>query len=207
MRVDGLASSVTAFDRELRDPVRTGQRGRPRLVAIGPVLLLVQILKSRSGSRLVGIARRVVRGPAEAIAAAILATGTGTDINTASIERLNATFRAGISPLVRRGRAAVRGEKVLTSWMMLMGCSYNCCCERASLRVAGLVESGRKWQERTPAMAAGLTDHCWTMQEMLSSAIPFAGLGRPEETRSTSEATGGRSMTTVPWGAIKPTRS
>ena len=177
--VDGLASYVTAFDRVFRDPVRSGRRGRPRLVAVGQ-LLLGQVIKSRSGHRLVGIARRAVRGTAEAITAAILATGTGTDINTAYIERLNATFRARISPLVRRGRATVRGEKVLTNWMMLMGCSYNFCCEHASLRVAGSEESGRRWQERTPAMAAGLTDHCWSLQELLSFAIPLPAWVAPK---------------------------
>ncbi len=54
-----------------------------------------------------------------------------------------------------------------------MGCSYNFCCEHATLRVAASVESGRKWQERTPALAAGLTDHLWSMREMLSHTIPL----------------------------------
>ena len=170
--VDGLASYVTASAQVFRDPVRTGRRGRPRLVAVGESLL-GRVIKSRSGHRLVGIARRAVRATAEAITAAILATGTGTDINTAYIERLDATFRARISPLVRRGRATVGGEEVLTSWMMLMGRSCNSCCHPASLRVGPPAESGRTWQERTPAMAADLTDHRWTMQEMLSFAIPL----------------------------------
>jgi transposase-like protein len=170
--VDGLASYVTAFDRVFRDPVRTGRRGRPRLVPMGE-LLLGQVIKHRSGRHLVALTRRAVRGTAEAITATIVATGTGTDINTAYIERLNATFRARLCPLVRRGRATVRSERVLTNWMFLMGCSYNFCCEHASLRVAASPESGRKWQERTPAMAAGLTDHRWGMEEMLSFAIPL----------------------------------
>jgi len=170
--VDGLASYVTAFDRVFRDPVRTGRRGRPRLAAVGP-LLLGQVIKSRSGHRLVGITRRAVRGSVEAITAAILASGTGTGINTAYIERLNATFRARMSPLVRRGRATVRGEVVLSGWMYLMGCSYNFCCPHASLREKAPAGSGRKWRERTPAMAAGLTDHCWSMKELLNSPIPL----------------------------------
>ena len=34
----------------------------------------------------------------------------------------------------------------------------------------------RKWQQRTPAMAAGLTDHIWTLEELLSYRIlPFGG--------------------------------
>jgi len=170
--VDGLASYVTAFIRVFRDPVRTGQAGRPRLVAL-PGLLLGQVIKHHRGRRLVSVTRRVVLGTAQAITGVLAATGTGTGINTAYIERLNATFRSALCPLVRRGRAIVRGEGVLTGWMYLVGCAYNFCWEHDSLRIAGAPGAGLKWRARTPAMAAGLTDHAWTMHELLSAAIPL----------------------------------
>jgi len=170
--VDGLASYVTAFTRVFRDPVRTGRAGRPRLAAL-PGLLLGQVIKHHSGRRLVGVTRRVVLGTAEAIAAALSATGTGTGINTSYIERLNATFRSALCPLVRRGRAIVRGEGVLTGWMYLVGCAYNFCWEHDSLRIAAPAGERFKWRVRTPAMAAGLTDHRWTMRELLSYSIPL----------------------------------
>jgi transposase-like protein len=170
--VDGLASYVTAFTRVFRDPVRTGKSGRPRLVAI-PGLLLGQVIKHHAGRRLVSVTRRVVLGTAEAIAAVLAATGTGTGINTAYIERLNATFRVALCPLARRGRALVRGEGVLTGWMYLVGCAYNFCWEHDSLRVAAEPGERLKWRARTPAMAAGLTDHRWTMHELLSQPIPL----------------------------------
>ena len=170
--VDGLASYVTAFARVFRDPVRTGRAGRPRLVPTTG-LLLGQVIKHHVGRRLVGITRRVVRGSAGAIAAVLAATGTGTGINTASIERLNATFRGAMSPLTRRGRAIARNADVLTAGMYLVGCAYNFCWVHDSLRLTAGPEQRRKWQERTPAMAAGLTDHRWTMHEWLSSAIPL----------------------------------
>jgi len=170
--VDGLASYVTAFARVFRDPVRTGRRGRPRLAAI-PGLLLGQVVKHRSGRRLVDVTRRVVRGTAEAIAGVLSATGTGTAINTSSIERLNATSRASMCPLVRRGRAIARGEGVLTGWMDLVGCAYTFCWDHDSLRVAAEPGGRLKWKDRTPAMAAGLTDHRWTMHELLSQPIPL----------------------------------
>jgi transposase-like protein len=170
--VDGLASYVTAFVRVFRNPVRTGKAGRPRLAAI-PGLLLGQVIKHHSGRRLVGVTRRAVLGTAQAIAAVLTATGTGTGINTSYIERLNATFRAALSPLVRRGRAIVRGEGVLTGWMYLVGCAYNFCWNHDSLRVAAPPGERLKWCDRTPAMAAGLTDHQWTMRELLSCPIPL----------------------------------
>ena len=169
--VDGLASYVTAFSRVFRDPERTGKRGRPRMKAI-PGLLLGRVIKHHSGRRLVDVTRRVVLGTAEAIAGVLSATGTGAGINTSYIERLNATFRAAMCPLVRRGRAIVRGEGVLTGWMYLVGCAYNFCWEHDSLRVAAPRGDRLKWRERTPAMAAGLTDHRWTMHELLSQPIP-----------------------------------
>jgi transposase-like protein len=113
--VDGLASYVTAFTRVSRDPARTGRRGRPRLKAI-PGLLLGQVIGHHSGRRLVDVTRRVVRGTAEASASVLSATGTGTGINTSYIERLNATSRASMCPLVRRGRAIARGEGVLSGF-------------------------------------------------------------------------------------------
>jgi transposase-like protein len=170
--VDGLASYVTAFTRVFRDPVRTGRAGRPRLVAI-PGLLLGQVIKHRAGRRLVSVTRRAVRGTVEAIAAVLQATGTGTGINTSYIERLNATFRAALCPLVRRGRALVRGEGVLIGWMYLVGCASNFCWEHDGLRVAAGPGERLKWRARTAALAAGLTDHRWTMRELLSSPIPL----------------------------------
>src|SRR3954465_3988215 len=160
--VDGLASYVTAFARVFRDPVRTGRRGRPRLEAI-PGLLLGQGIKHHSGRRLGDAPRRRVVGTAEAIALVLAATGTGAGINTSYIERLNATFRASMCPLVGRGRAIARGEGVLTGWMDLVGCAYTRCWEQASPRVTAEPGGRLKWRDRTPAMAAGLTDHRWTM--------------------------------------------
>jgi transposase-like protein len=169
--VDGLASYVTAVRRVFRDPVRTGRAGRPRLRAV-PGLLLGQVIKHREKRRVVGMTRRVVLGTAAAIAAVLLATGTGTGINTAYIERLNATFRGAMAPLVRRGRALAHTEATLTAGMFLVGCAYNFCWEHEGLRRKTGEAGGRKWEDRTPAMAAGLTDHRWTMAELLSHRVP-----------------------------------
>src|ERR671914_1007661 len=80
--VDGLANYVTAFLRVFRDPLRTGRRGRPRLVT-EPSLLIGQVIKRYARRRVVKVVHRVVRGTAQAIARVLKATG-GTVINTAS---------------------------------------------------------------------------------------------------------------------------
>jgi len=171
--VDGLASYVSAFGRVFRTPVHTGRRGRPRLIP-EKGLLIGQVVKHYARRHVVSVTRRVVQGTPEAIAAMLATTGGGTGINTAYIERLNATFRSCLVPLVRRGRALAHKEAGLTAAIYLVGCAYNFSWTHASLRQLAGPTSRRRWQERTPAMAAGLTDHCWTMSEVLSYQIPLS---------------------------------
>jgi hypothetical protein len=177
--VDGWASSVTAFLRLFRHPVCTGRRGRPRLV-LEPGLLLGQMVKRYARRRVVSVERRVIRGTEGAIGAVLAATKSGRGINTASIERLNATFRASLAPLVRRGRAIARTEAVLTAGMWLVGCAYNFCWLHERLRVAAPAGACGKWQERTPAMAAGLTNHRWTMRELMRYQVPLPAWVAPK---------------------------
>jgi transposase-like protein len=170
--VDGLASYVSALLRVFRHKGATGRRGRPRLV-VEPGLLIGQVIKRYARRRVVKVVHRVVRGTAQAIAKMLNATGGGTVINTAYIERLNATFRSALAPLARRGRAIAHTEAVLTAGMYLVGCAYNFCWYHDSLRLVAPENAPRKWRERTPAMAAGLTDHRWTLRELLLLKIPL----------------------------------
>lgn len=177
--VDGLSSYVTAFLRVFRNPVHTGRRGRPRLV-LEKGFMLGQVIKQYARRRVVSVVQRVVRGTSASIGAVLAATGGGKAINTAYIERLNATFRAALVPLVRRGRALLHKESLLTAGMFLVGCAYNFVWYHDSLRLPAPEGSGRKWQERTPAMAAGLTDHPWTMTELLSYQVPLPAWVAPK---------------------------
>lgn len=170
--VDGLSSYVTAFRRVFRRPMHTGHRGRPRLVP-EPGLLLAQVVKQYAQRHVVSVSRRVVQGSVEAVGAVIAAPHSGTDINTADIERLNATFRSALAPLTRRGRAIAHTDAVLTAGMDLVGCADNFCWVHASLRQPAPDGARLKWEERTPAMAAGLTDHCWTLSELLHYQVPL----------------------------------
>lgn len=159
--VDGWAPYVTAILRVFRDPVRTGQRGRPQLRR-WPGLALAQVVKhTAERRRLVGITRHVVCGAAEQVTACF---GEGV-INTAWIERLNGTFRARLCALVRRGRALARQTATLHGATYLTGAVYNFCTPHGTL-------SFRAHRPTTPAMAAGLTDHCWSLQELLRYRVP-----------------------------------
>jgi transposase-like protein len=177
--VDGLSSYVTAFRRVFRDPVYTGRRGRPRLV-LAPGFQLGQVVKQYVQRRVVSVQQRVVEGTATGIAAVLATTGTGHGIHTAYIERFNATMRSALAPLVRRGRAIAHKGETLQAGMYLVGCAYNFCWDHASLRLAAPPGSGRQWLYRTPAMAAGLTDHHWSLRELLSYQVPLPAWAPPK---------------------------
>ncbi len=178
--VDGFAAYVGAVRAVFRVAVRSGRPGRPRLV-LPETVLLAQVVKSHNGRHLVNVTRRVVFGTAEAVADTITATRGGTQINTSYIERLNATFRTALAPLTRRGRRLAHGAALLTSGMWLVGTTYNFCWPHASLRLPAL--EGRTWQERTPAIVAGLTDHVWTVEELLRyRVLPMTGASMPRQT-------------------------
>lgn len=184
--VDGLASYVKAFLRVFRNPLRTGKPGRPQLL-LAEGLLIGQVVKQYAKRRVSGVTKRVAHGTTEAIDATFKRLGGGNGINTSYIERLNATFREHLTVLTRRGRAIAHQERVVQSAMYLVGCSYNFCWHHASLRLRAPAGADHKWQERTPAMAAGLTDHRWTLSELLHFKVapppwvPPKRRGRPRK--------------------------
>jgi len=187
---DGLISYPRQALRCFRQPVRTGVRGRPRLI-LPPGMLIAQAIKRYTKRRVRAVERRIVRGSATAVAAVLTTTQGKTTavVNTAYIERLNATFRARLALLVRRDRALVRQVATLEGagalwarWLVwLVGTAYNFCAPH------------RRLDNRTPAHAAGLTDHCWTIHELLTFPVPLPQVrrrGRPpnwfrEMTRAT----------------------
>lgn len=173
LAVDGLASYVTAFRKAFRAalPRRKGELGRPQLVA-WPNVAIVQVVKQRIDGCL-NVSRRIVQGSETMVQALIQKTqGTGM-INTAYIERFNATFRQRLNCLVRRTRTLARKAQTLEVGMYVVGCFYNFCIPHHSLRLKLSVGRFRhRWVQRTPAIAAGLADHIWTPAELFAFHIP-----------------------------------
>jgi transposase-like protein len=155
--VDGLKSYVSQFLRVFRHG-RTLPGGGGRL-EIDADFQIAQGIKRRQRGRCVEIVRRVVRGSWQKVMEVLHRTQTGQQIHTAYIERLNGMFRSWLHGLVRRGRQAWYDPKRLEKGMWLVGVKYNYCRYHSSLK-EGKVQS-------TPAMAAGLTDRQWTLQEVL----------------------------------------
>ena len=117
--------------------------------------------------------RRIVQGAKDMVECLIEKTQGKGVINTAFIERLNATFRQRINSLTRRTRTLAQRTETLVAGMYLVGCFYNFCDYHHSLRLKLSVGSfGYRWVQRTPAIASGLTDHQWTPAELFNFKVP-----------------------------------
>jgi hypothetical protein len=176
---DGLLSYPKQALRVFRLPERTGQRGHPRMLPPAG-LLIAQMIKRYAQQRMVEVERRVVHGADAAVVATLCATqGAATAvINTAYIERLNATFRARLASLARRTRAGVHRHDTLEGGMWLVGTTYNFCRPHRSLRRLHDPDAlpACRWSDRTPAQAAGLADHPWSAHELLIFPVPGVGI-------------------------------
>jgi hypothetical protein len=173
LAVDGLPGYVKAFGRSFRTKLpRCGRQGRSKWHAWSQVAM-VQVIKRRLPTGL-EIERRIAQGNPDQVTRLIAATQNGSGvINTAYIERLNATFRAHLAWLSRRTRHLAQQSATLTAGMFVTGCFYNLCDPHHALRCRLSVgEFGHRWVQRTPAIAAGLTDHMWTAAELLTYRVP-----------------------------------
>ena len=128
-------------------------------------------MKRYERRRVVEVERRIVQGSAAQVEQIRCRSQGNGVINTAYIERLNATFRERLLSLTRRGRALARQTCTLRHGMYLIGTVYNFCTPHASLRLTKTVANGA-CVDQTPAMAAGITDHSWHVRELLSFHVP-----------------------------------
>jgi hypothetical protein len=167
---DGWVSSIRAMRETLRDPVHPGKHGRPRLRPWRHVLL-AQVVQRYERRRVVDTDRRIIDGtPARVETRRRRSQGVGVS-NTADMERLTAPFRAHLAPLARRSRALARRTLTLQHGMYLLATVYNLCTPQASLGLA-MLGADRRSAPQTPAMAAGITDHCWSVQHLVSYHVP-----------------------------------
>ena len=139
--------------------------------------LYAQVIKTVRRRRLVRVRHRVVFGTLEAVQHVLAACGW--QINTAFVERLNLSLRQHVAAIGRRVATLCKGEDGLRQQLGLYHVYYNFCLPHASLRHPLLqpepthgTGSAKRWQPRTPAMAAGLTDHIWTLREVLLFRVP-----------------------------------
>jgi IS1 family transposase len=160
-------------------PERKRERGpapKPRWMPL-PELLYAQVVKSYRRRRIMGVKYGVVFGTMERVQQVLSACGR--KINTAFVERLNLDIRQRVAAVGRRVNTLCQGEDGLRQQLVVYQVYYNFCLPHASLRQPLLVPeptngsgSAKVWRPCTPAMAAGLTDHVWSLKEVLLYRVP-----------------------------------
>jgi IS1 family transposase len=179
---DGFKEYATAllahFGQWVQPPRRqaTGPVPKPRWMPL-PQLRYAQVVKSYRRRRVVRVSHRVVFGTLAAVEQVLAAQSW--HINTAFIERINLTIRQHVAAVGRRVMTLCKGEDGLHQQLALYQTYYNFCLPHASLRQSlphpeptHGSGSAKRWRPRTPAMAAGLTDHVWTLREVLRFRVP-----------------------------------
>jgi hypothetical protein len=148
-------------------PPRTGKPGRPRAPYQVPPegLNYAVVTKRREKGRVVEVGTRVVFGTVASVLMALSLSKVSRSINTAFIERENGTDRH------RNARKARKTYRFSKDWRYheavtyLTLYAYNFCWP---VRTLAIKDEGGHRQPRSPAMAAGLADHVWTMREWIT---------------------------------------
>jgi IS1 family transposase len=163
-----------AYEEAIRDaygtrvvPPRTGRPGRPRKphTAVSPGVTYATVHKERENNRVVQVSTRVVFGTADAVASALASSAVSRSVNTCLVERHNGTDRNRCSRKVRKTYGFSKDWEVHRAASVFSYFSYNFCWPVRTLRVKG---EGGRWRPRTPAMAAGVADRVWSLNEWLT---------------------------------------
>jgi IS1 family transposase/transposase-like protein len=170
---------------EWYQPERHGTRGaypkprrRPR-----PGLLYAQVVKKRSKGRVVEVGTHVVFGTQDAVAACLATSPVSQTVNTSFVERDNLTQRQSNRRLTRRTHAFSKDLMWFEKQLWVSLAYYHLVLPHRRLQAplptpepTRGVGSPRQWRPVTPAMAAGLTDHVWTTNALLSYRVSAAFL-------------------------------
>jgi IS1 family transposase len=156
---DGWQPYADIIRRLYRRPVRTGKRGRPPL-RVPAGARLTQTIKRRSRrGRLARVETRATIGPALA------------QPHPVHVERQNGVLRDRLNCLTRKTHAFAKDPATWDACVGLAVFEHNWLRSHVALRVP-VAAPDRRYDQRTPAMALGLTDHRWSWTEFLVRHVP-----------------------------------
>lgn len=149
------------------------KRGRPKKPRLRPPpgLKYAQVIKHRRKGRVVSISTKVIFGKQEEIETLLEASPVSKSVNTSFIERNNLTLRQYSRRLGRKTNGFSKDISKLEAQLYLALGYYHFVKEHFGLRQAS-TDNSKKWLQRTPAMAAGITDHIWSTRELLIYRVP-----------------------------------
>ena len=154
------------YGREQPQPKRPGP-GRPPQpkTVMPPELCYATVRRRREQGRVVEVVRTVVFGTIALLHALLRRSTVSTTINTSFVERHNGTDRHQNARKHRKTYGFSKEIELHHAASYFIGYSSNFCWCVRTLR---LRDADGGWQPRTPAMAAGLTDHVWDLWEWLT---------------------------------------
>jgi len=162
-------------------PPRKGSRGRlPKRIRIPPSeLVYTQVVKVRQNRRIVEVKKKIVFGDEKKLSSLLAESPVSSTVNTSFVERDNLTQRQANRRLTRRSNGFSKNLAWFEKQLWLSLAYYHLVLPHQSLCKELLnseptlgTGSRRRWQQRTPAMAAGITDHIWSTSELLSYRVP-----------------------------------
>jgi IS1 family transposase len=156
-----------------------GRRRQRRRWQVAAGLLYGQAKKTYRRRRLVRVTPTMRCGSRAALRQALTLLGLSGRLNTAFVERVNLTLRQGVAALTRRTWATAQRTQHLTCHLEWWRAYYHFVRPHRGLRVALVPPvarrgrgGARRYRQRTPAMAAGLTGRPWTARELLLLPLP-----------------------------------
>jgi hypothetical protein len=193
---DGWAAYPGSIRRAFREKVKKLAGVGRAALEVWPHLHIGTVIKRTKKKRVVEITRQMAHGLLDQAEQLLQLSGGGNVLNTAFIERLNGTMRERLASLTRKCRHSASRLHALHTGMYLIGCTYNFCWAHHELRKA------KHWGRAcTPAMASGLTDHVWSVCELLSYKVAPSPWIEPKR-RGRPKKQGGQ--TVIPTNCQKP---
>jgi len=158
--IDEAMVEVYGVVPEYKGVGRPPTRKRPQ-----PGWQYLQVVKQRENGRVVGTQSRVIYGDEDEVLKLL-----GKSI--AYVERTHLTMRLFNGRLTRRTLAFSKLLEMYRASAVWEDLVYDLARPLKTLRVEVFDDPNRRWKPRTPAMAAGLTDHIWTVKELLNTVVP-----------------------------------
>jgi IS1 family transposase len=169
---DGWAAYPNSIKRALREKViRPSGQGRPSF-QVWPEVHIGTVIKHSVKKRVKAVTHQMAWGRLEQAQLLLKRSGGGSMLNTAFIERFNGTMRERLATLTRKCRHPAHRLQALQTGMYLIGCTYNFCWPHQTLSSPkGEERSQRVFGACTPAIASGVTDHIWSVWELLGYRV------------------------------------
>ncbi|HNW37545.1 MAG TPA: IS1 family transposase, partial [Methanosarcina vacuolata] len=92
-------------------------------------------------------------------------------IGTSYVERINLTIRTSLARFIRKGMNFSKTMKMHQKTFDFFQAWYNFIKPHDSLKLR-IDSKNRKWLQRTPPMAEGITYHIWNLKELLTFRVP-----------------------------------